>query len=57
MPFERLGQEPLSGSQIAPFAEPELDRVTNAGRYTKPAGQSGSANLTRLTSASITAIR
>ena len=30
MPFECLEQEPLGGRQIAPLAEPELDRVTIA---------------------------
>jgi hypothetical protein len=30
MPSQSLAQEPLGRSQIAPFAEPELDRVAMA---------------------------
>jgi hypothetical protein len=30
MPLERLAQEPLGRSQIAPLTEPELDRVAVA---------------------------
>ena len=30
MPLERLAQEPFGGSQIAPLAEPEFDRVAMA---------------------------
>jgi hypothetical protein len=30
MPLQRSGQETLGGSQIAPSAEPKLDRVTVA---------------------------
>jgi hypothetical protein len=30
MPIEHLAQKPFGGSQIAPLAEPELDRVAVA---------------------------
>ena len=30
MPLEGLAQKPFGGSQIAPLAEPELDRVAVA---------------------------
>jgi hypothetical protein len=30
MPLERLAQESFGGSQVAPLAEPEFDRVTIA---------------------------
>jgi hypothetical protein len=30
VPIQRSGEEALGGSQIAPFAEPEFDRVSNA---------------------------
>ena len=30
MPLERLAPEPLSGSQVAPLAEPEFNRVAMA---------------------------